>query len=265
MQAAPGNPCRVASGATCLSILTPQIALRREAQLLDRAACGKVATAWFLWSTKNCLVAPKSVTRNPRFAAACEKMSSKGWPVVLRQTGGDVTPQGPGILNISAVFSTDSGQPQRIEAAYAKFCEPILDCLEGLGVAADCGSVPGAFCDGNHNIVTGGRKLAGTAQRWRRAKLPAGAARRQIVFAHAAILLEADLEEISAAVNAFYALCQIERRVRPERHITLAQTPAAGRAGKRDGEFADLIANLLNESFDWYFDPRKQMPANSAA
>jgi hypothetical protein len=77
--------------------------------------------------------------------------------------------------------------------------------------------VEGAFCDGRYNVNLGGRKLVGTAQRWRRRPSDG----RYVVLAHGAILMENQREPMVAAVNAFYEHCGLEARVRAGSHIAL--------------------------------------------
>jgi lipoate-protein ligase A len=193
-------------------------ALAHERALLDRVASGASDRAFALWSTANCLVAPRNLTVKPGFAAAQAMLAADGITVHERDTGGDLMVQGPGIVNVSLVFAAPPATS--IADAYDVLCRPIEDLLAAHGVAGRRGSVPGSFCDGAHNIAVGDRKLVGTAQRWRR-----GRDGRTAVLAHAAIICTGALDELAAAANRLYAACGLERQVRPELHVPLFDLP----------------------------------------
>lgn len=195
-------------------------ALAHERDLLEQVASGARDHALALWSTEVCLVAPRNLSVKPGFEAACDRLAIEGIRVHQRDTGGDLMPQGPGIVNVSLVFASTANPPPSIAQAYDMLCRPIEDLLIRHGVHARRGSVPGAFCDGAHNIVVGDRKLAGTAQRWRR-----GRDGRTTVLAHAAIICSGDLEALAAAANRVYAACGLDRRVEPGLHVRLFDLP----------------------------------------
>jgi len=218
-------------------------------ELLDDVATGSKRVALSLWSTHRCLVAPKSITRAPYFDEARAAMAAQGWPVFLRGTAGGLTPQGPGVINISAIYPMPSDQPNRIQEAYGRLCDPILAVLRRIGVSAYCAPVPGSFCDGDHNIVVAGRKLAGTAQRWRRMKASNGTKRSFAVLAHASILCENDLSAMVSAVNAFHSASRVAVRVQRNRHTTLSElihatTPTKDRADLLRSTAIDLDFEL---------------------
>ncbi|EOQ81598.1 hypothetical protein K652_06408 [Pseudomonas aeruginosa VRFPA02] len=109
------------------------------------------------------------------FAPASAAVAERGWPVLLRDTGGEPVPQSPGVLNIALSYALGPGDNEqtRIETAYLRLCQPICDWLRERGLDAGVGAVAGSFCDGRYNVTLDGRKLAGTAQRWRRCAPPA--------------------------------------------------------------------------------------------
>jgi lipoate-protein ligase A len=83
--------------------------------------------------------------------------------VYLRHTGGCITPQARGILNVTQVFRAprDLG----IDASYDRLCSPIEEVLQDFGHKATRGLLPNVFCNGRHNVQIDGKKFAGTAQR----------------------------------------------------------------------------------------------------
>lgn len=147
-------------------------------------------------------------------------MVLRGWPVFVRDTGGDVTPQSPGIVNATAAFVLPRTQDFTIKHAYERFCSPLTRFLGTMGIESYLSKVSRSFCDGEFNIVFDRRKLAGTAQRWRLTTLRDGEP-GVAVLAHAAILVDPDIEQSIAATNRFYRLCGEERAVDPSQHVSV--------------------------------------------
>ena len=203
--------------------LSPSEALAREADMLDRVSRRETDFEIRVWSTHRCLVAPSAAARLPGFEAGKAKVEAYGLPLHLRETGGDLMPQGPNVLTATLAFAATSGGSFGVAAAYDRLCRPLLDLLQARGVAAYCASVPEAFCDGRFNITIGGRKLAGTAQRWRTRTSAIGAESANVaVLAHAAVFVAADFGRYVDAANACYAACGLERRVRADAHGAFA-------------------------------------------
>ena len=203
-------------------------ALRRERAMLEAAGSG--GFGWLLWQTEGCIVVPRSHATNARFTDAAAASAQRGYPVQVRDTGGSAVVQGPGVLNLSLAFMAAAGVRDRIGATYRALCAPLIDALRRRGVEAANAAVPGTMCDGAYNVVVAGRKLAGTAQRWR----SLGRARpgEHAVLAHLALFLDVDHAAAAAAINAFYAGLGMESRVEPQRHINWVDIPmpAAGAA-----------------------------------
>lgn len=184
--------------------------------MLATIASGSAPYSLAFWTTDPCLVVPRSYRRNPLYPSAARSSASEGWPVVERGSGGDVTPQGSGILNVSFALRTD----QSVEAIYRMLCDPIRSLADPTLLPTRCGEVAGAFCDGRFNVVASGRKLAGTAQRWR--ALSAGT-RRRAVLAHALILIDADLDASVGAINRFRQNCGLEPNAKARSHLNLRE------------------------------------------
>ena len=193
--------------------------------MLDRVARRASDVEILVWTTTSCLVAPRAFARRPGFEAGRARVEARGMPLLLRETGGDLAPQGPSVLNVTVAFAASS--PFGVEDAYGRLCSPLLALLRARGVAAYCASVPEAFCDGRFNIAVGRRKLAGTAQRWRPRTRRAGTDEAGLaVLAHAALFVEPDFDRYADAANAFYEGCRLDRRVRAEAHVALADFPS---------------------------------------
>lgn len=217
---------------------SPEAAVARDAELLEGVRAGEPACAR-IWENARCLVAARSDRRLPRFDAAAATLADEGWPVVMRESGGTAVPHGPGILSLSLVFRPPAAEWFTIEAGYRALCLPLERALTALGIATQRGFVPGAFCDGRFDLAVGGRKIAGTAQRWR-AGAGGPAPERGAVLAHALLLVDADRAAAQGAVNRFYRVAGGTRHAYPEASITLREALAAAGAPLAHAPSQDL-------------------------
>ncbi|MGH8111613.1 MAG: lipoate--protein ligase family protein [Rhodanobacteraceae bacterium] len=190
------------------------LALERE--LVAAVSAGPAAGAVRIWRPADrTVVVPSRFARRPGFAQVCAVLARHGYPVVLRESGGDIVPQLAGVLNVAVAFAI----PRRrfgVEAAYGVLCGPLVRWLRGQGLDAGVGAVPGSFCDGRFNVTVAGRKLAGTAQRWCSAGLDT-----PVALAHAVVLVNVDLAELAGVCNAFYGAAGISRACVAGNHTTL--------------------------------------------
>jgi len=173
--------------------------------LLQQAAEGTPLAA--VWQAHQSLVVPRTYRRFAAFDAACRISAAGGWPVVVRQSGGGLVPQGGGIVNFSVVQRVQGPALAQTDAIYQALCRIVSQALRRLGVESFPAAVPGAFCDGRYNLAvasaTGLRKIAGTAQVWRRITPTTGGAAVQVVLAHALILVEVNAARLVQHLNAF--------------------------------------------------------------
>lgn len=174
--------------------------LEQELHLLDTI---EVKYRLLVWESTPSIVLSSKDSRLPNARSAADHLATKGWPVVTRKTGGSAFPQGPGIINISLLLnSARTEQANNIDAGYELFCAFCQRALSLIGVDTQTGSVPASFCDGRFNITAGGRKLAGTSQRW---------SRRDDVtrkLFHCGLLFDADCIDLCEQINCFYALAR---------------------------------------------------------
>lgn len=170
-----------------------------ELQWLDEALAGHARAV--LWQAPRGLVAPRSYMRHGGLEAACAHFAAQGWPVRLRRSGGGVVPQGPGVLNLSLAYCPGGGPGQCADAVYSHLCAALARAFVCLGIGTHARSVPGSFCDGRFNLAVqtdhGDKKIAGTAQYWRRD------GERHAVLAHALLLFEADTDLLTEMANGF--------------------------------------------------------------
>jgi len=190
-------------------------ALRRELDLLSRVSEEPDLRFLWFWKAPQSLVAPRKLAARPGFDTAARTLTAEGWPVFLRSTGGDVTPQGPGIVNVTHVYATSADIRFDIARAYDALCAPIE---AALGPGATRGWQSGAFCDGAHNVQFDGRKFAGTAMRFRPAR---GDRSRHAVMAHALMLFEPPPEAAITAINRFLEAMGEDREIDRNAHTGL--------------------------------------------
>ncbi|MFM5092476.1 protein ligase [Aeromonas rivipollensis] len=194
---------------------SPAQILAQEQHWLRECARDRQPSA-HLWQAPQCLIVTRKDMRLPRYQAACEQLAAEGWPVHVRDSGGTAVPHGAGILNLSLLLprtTTDLAHYYRLLGA------PLLTLLAEFGLEGSYDFVPGSFCDGQYNLVIGGRKITGTAQRW----LAPGQDHNGAVLAQAMLLVAGDVDEGTQMASRFYELAGGELRFLPATSTTIAQ------------------------------------------
>ncbi|KIP89877.1 lipoate--protein ligase family protein [Pseudomonas fluorescens] len=220
--------------------LTIESGLQAEQDLLASVCAGDAEFGLLFWQpTDHALVMPRRLNRLPQFAHACEVSAAAGWPVLLRETGGEPVPQSAATINIALVYAPprSEGDLNRIETGYRRLCDPICQLLDELGGTSSVGEIAGAFCDGRFNVNLDGRKMVGTAQRWRQSQ----GGQRPVGLVHGAMLMDDERESMVAAVNRFNEACGLEQRVRAQSHIALHEKFNAPQALARLDELFRLM------------------------
>jgi lipoate-protein ligase A len=208
----------------------PDDPMHAEEALLARAASGHAVA--HIWEAPASLIVPRSYQRYAPLADARAEFARRGCPVWLRLSGGGLVPQGPGIVNLSLAYPVHSTMGALSEAVYLHLCQILADALQSLGVLAHWQAVEGSFCDGRFNLAWGpgddARKIAGTAQYWRRVPQAQASADEPLyaVLAHAVLLVDADPIEINERANAFEAMIGSGRRYEELKVVTVAQALA---------------------------------------
>lgn len=205
---------------TLIQQLTVEAGLKAEQDLLASVCAGERQAGVLFWQpTDRALVMPRRLSRLPDFEQASVELAASGWPILLRETGGEPVPQSSSTVNIALVYAPPRSEDDRarIETAYLRLCNPLCELLTELGGEASVGEVEGAFCDGRYNVKLNGRKLVGTAQRWRQSQ----GGQRPVGLVHGALLVENERESMVAAVNRFNQCCGLEPNCRADSHIAL--------------------------------------------
>ncbi|AHG62809.1 lipoate--protein ligase family protein [Advenella mimigardefordensis] len=167
---------------------------------------------------------PRSYQRNRYFATACTQLAATGLPVDVRLSGGGVVPQAAGVVNLHLAYPVHANYPlQHVEDHYLGLCELIARALAACGIEATHQPVEGSFCDGRFNLAVAGKKIAGTAQYWRRNKAANVAAASTVstpafsLLSHAVILVNANSDELTSMANRFETALHSPVRYLPEK------------------------------------------------
>ncbi len=209
--------------------------LASEQALLSLAAQGRRVA--HLWQAPRSLVVPRSYRRYAALDQARAEFARHGCPVFLRMSGGGLVPQGPGIVNVSLAYQVRGTVGELSEAVYRDLCELLQRALRALGLETHWQTVEGSFCDGRFNLAWGPpddvRKIAGTAQYWRRLEAAADGTSPPLhaVLAHAVLLVSADPEEINQRANAFEAAIGSGKHYLAGRVISVQQALCAAGLG----------------------------------
>lgn len=201
-----------------------------------------------LWQGAPGWVVPRRITTLPGWAEAAAR---HGGALQVRASGGGLVPQGPGIWNLSLAWPAGAAAPADMHAIYAAFCDALAAAFARLGVIATAQAVQGSFCDGRWNLAVHGRKLVGTAQAWKRL------AGRQVVLAHALVIVGADPAVLTDSANALEAELGQGRPYRADALTSLAREAPT---------IPDLEARTLQvlaEQFARVVPPRRVDPAAS--
>nr|WP_325258881.1 lipoate--protein ligase [uncultured Oscillibacter sp.] len=130
-----------------------------------------------LWQNDNTIVIGQNQNAEAEINRAF--VSAHGIHVVRRSTGGGAVYHDLGNLNYS--FITDAENAEQI--AIQRFTEPVVQALKGLGLAAEA--------SGRNDILVNGRKVSGTAQRWREGR----------ILHHGTLLFDSDPDMVAGALN----------------------------------------------------------------
>lgn len=195
---------------------------RFDESLLDHAIVrGPVAA---IWQARQGLVVPRTYRRFDAFEASCTRFARLGWPVTVRQTGGGIVPQGPGILNLSLAYCVNGPAMRHSEPGYLLICQVLSDAFRSMGIDAFPAAVEGSFCDGRYNLAVRLQgeavKIVGTAQMWRRVP---GSDTRHVGLVHALAMLDVDTAAVTEVANTFEAAIGSGRRYRADRVVSATE------------------------------------------
>ena len=225
-------------------ISDPEASIHFDEDLLRQVGRGGLGPCICIKTEPRCLVVTRREARMENFAQASAALGAEGWPVVVRSSGGSCVPQGPGMLNLSVIHPRIKGWT--LEDGYLLLCYLLGRLLASYGIDAETGEVPGSFCDGRFNLQIGEKKLVGTAQRW-----AGGNREHAAVLAHACLLVDLDLPEVTGRINQLYRLCNNPQHFDPDACTTLRKALPSSQLSTEAfvAKVEQRLAELLSETF----------------
>jgi octanoyl-[GcvH]:protein N-octanoyltransferase len=140
----------------------PQSNVDRDLALLDAVLAGPDPSRRVrIWTNPRCVVISKRLAAQGSIASLSARLRTAGVALAVRASGGTAVVHRHGVLNISLAKVDQPGAS--MADAYGELTSLLGRALRRLGLATEVGPVPGAYCDGAHNLLWRGRKLAGTA------------------------------------------------------------------------------------------------------
>lgn len=230
---------------------TPQ-ANTSDMLLLDRVL--EHGPQALIWQGSQGLVVPRTYERNPNFSASQQALADAGWPIEVRQSGGGVVPQGPGIWNLSLSWHQYGKPFDLAQSAYPFICRILQQALEQCGIESSPQAVEGSFCDGRFNLAVGRgpyQKIVGTAQIWRLAPPPPRYANHprqpgnptawHVGLVHAVILMDINEKALTLKTNLVEQLLHQPRRYAADKICSLA------RLGLEATDFLQALQQVLSQ------------------
>lgn len=134
--------------------------------LLRLAAQGRPSGSLRVYSpTAPVVVFGRRDTRVAGFRAAVRAAERAGFDTAVRAVGGRVVAYTQNAVVLDVVRH-DPQAVDNLDRRFMTYGQHLATALQGLGVAAQLGAVPGEYCPGAHSVNARGTvKLVGTAQR----------------------------------------------------------------------------------------------------
>src|SRR5919201_5946647 len=143
----------------------PELSTAISRTILRRVAAGELPPTIRIHRPGNEVAFGRQDVASPGYQDAAEAARTAGFAAVERLAGGRAAVFHQGTIAIARAYA-DPQPPKRTYARFEEMAELIADALQGLGVDARVGEVPGEYCPGAYSVNAGGRtKLAGVGQR----------------------------------------------------------------------------------------------------
>lgn len=188
----------------------PALNYALDQSIAEHVGSGDVPPTLRLWQPGRCLALGRFDSKLPDFQRAVEQMTSEGYLVLHRLSGGKAVWQDDGYLNFSVMAPRERmGVPE----AYRRFSEGFMAGLAHLGLTSAFKHVEGAFCDGPYDLAIGERKLVGTAQ----------VQKRTYMIVHGTAMIDCNVSDMVRIVAQFYERAGDPMDLRAETMITLRE------------------------------------------
>ena len=183
----------------------PEQDIAAEMTLLEEVLQAPLCPILRLWRVRPCLVVTPLLAHRADFTAAAETSCARGWPVMVRRTGGGPVPQITGTLNVSLAFATPRAEAPGIDPAFRSFADRLCAALRACDVAPEVREIAGSCCPGRYDIAIaaahGSRKIIGIAQRRRQGSKDGTLL--AAILVHAMVWLDGDLPDGIDALETF--------------------------------------------------------------
>lgn len=137
-------------------------------KLLAAAREGKFGPALRIYRPRPTVAFGQRDARLPGFAAAAAACREQGFEPLVRKAGGRAAAYHEGCVVLDHI-EPEPNAVARSLARFAEFAQLLATALQGAGVPAGVGEIPGEYCPGEYTVHggtgTGRIKLVGTAQR----------------------------------------------------------------------------------------------------
>lgn len=193
-----------------------QVNVDRDVALLDAVlASGGSSRALRIWASPASVVISKRLAAQLSVAAVRESLLALGVDLAVRASGGSAVVHRPGVLNVS--LAQEAPQGGTMAGAYADLTRLLSRTLGRLGLHTSAGQAAGAYCDGAHNLLWRGRKLAGTAAVVRRRD------GRTARLVHASLMVWGDVRADLRLIHAVERGGRCPQTYIPSAHVTVAE------------------------------------------
>src|SRR5919201_2329251 len=143
----------------------PELSTAISRTILRRVAAGELPPTIRIHRPGNEVAFGRQDVASPGYQDAAEAARTAGFAAVERLAGGRAAVFHQGTIAIARAYA-DPQPPKRTYARFEEMAELIADALQGLGVDARVGEVPGEYCPGAYSVnARSATKLAGIGQR----------------------------------------------------------------------------------------------------
>jgi lipoate-protein ligase A len=217
----------------------PQSNVDRDLALLDAVLAdpGRFRQVR-IWTNTPCVVISKRLAAQGSTAGVAARLRMSGVALAVRASGGTAVVHRPGVLNISLAQIDRPGAS--MADAYGQLTALLGRALRELGLVTEVGPAHGAYCDGAHNLLWQGRKLAGTAAVIRRRNGRSGR------LVHGSLVIWGDVRDDIRLIRLAEWNCFPPLAYAPAAHATLLEALGAPPDTGAPTREADHIINQIN-------------------
>jgi octanoyl-[GcvH]:protein N-octanoyltransferase len=143
----------------------PELSTAISRTILRRVAAGELPPTIRIHRPGNEVAFGRQDIASPGYQAAAEAAHAAGFAAVERLAGGRAAVFHQGTIAIARAYS-DPQPPKRTYARFEEMADLIAGALQGLGLDARVGEIPGEYCPGAYSVNARGQtKVAGIGQR----------------------------------------------------------------------------------------------------